>query len=130
MKYQYSITTNKEREEKMDNLTKESVKKRLIVSFVLAVLWTVIMLVLGMFKDSLVLIVILAPVLMTWEFTTLLFFPKEFLNNVILPPLKMWLHLFTFRIGEALSDLIQPLVWGVKTLIKSIKVIFWAFSKE
>lgn len=113
----------------MENLTKESVKKRLIVSFVLAVLWTVIMLMVGEFKDSLVLIVILAPMLTTWSFTTLLFFPKEFLNNVILPPLIMWLHLFTLRIGEALSDLIQPFVWTVKALIKSIKVIFWAFSK-
>ncbi len=114
----------------MENLTKESVKKRLIVSFILAVLWTVIMLMLGMFKDSLVLIVILSPMLMTWSFTTILFFPKEYLNNVILPPLKMLLHLFTFRIGEALSDLIQPLVWWIKALVKSIKVILGAFSKQ
>lgn len=114
----------------MENLTKESSKKRLIISFVLAVLWTVTMLVLDMFKDTFILIVILAPVLMTWELTTILFFPKEFLNNVVLPPLKMWLHLFTFRFWEALDDLIQPLLWFVKALIKSIKVIFWTFSKE
>lgn len=114
----------------MENLTKESSKKRLIISFVLAVLWTVTMLVLDMFKDTFILIVILAPVLMTWELTTILFFPKEFLNNVVLPPLKMWLHLFTFRFWEALGDLIQPLLWFVKALIKSIKVIFWTFSKE
>lgn len=114
----------------MENLTKESVKKRLIVSFILAVLWTVMALVLHMFDDSLVLVVILAPMLMTWSLTTLLFFPKEFLNNVIMPSLKMWLHLFTFRFGEVLRDLGQPFVWTVKALIKSIKVIFWAFSKQ
>ena len=114
----------------MDNLTKESVKKRLVVSVVLGVLWTIMMFMMGGFKNQVALIAVLAPVLMTWSLTTLLFFPKEFLNNVIISPLKMCLHLVTLKFMEALKDFLNPFIWTLKTLIKSIKIIFWAFSKK
>ncbi len=114
----------------MDGLTKRSVKVRLSISFVIAIIWTAVMVVCGGFKDSVTFMIVLAPVLMTWSLTTLLFFPKEYMNEVIMPYLKIWVHLITFRFGEAVHDLINPLIWTVKALIKSIKTIFWAFSSH
>ncbi len=114
----------------MEGLTKKSVKVRLLISFLLAIIWTIIMYSLGGFKGSSALLVILSPMLMTWSISVYLFFPKEIIKNVILPYFVMWIHFLSLNLGKGIKDIFQPLVWQIKGLIRSIKVIIWAFSSD
>lgn len=114
----------------MYNLTKAQVKIRLIIALIIAIIMTIVSVMTGMAEGQYVAIVILAPVIFTWAFSTITFGPMEFLKNMVLPECKSILCFFTLRFGEGIKLLIHPFVWYVKALIEVIKLTFWSFSKD
>ncbi len=114
----------------MEGLTKKSAKVRLIISFVLAMIFTVVLGVIQLLSKHLEIILIVVPVLMTWSFSSVLFWPKKYFSEVVVSAWKMLLHLFTFRFGDAINDLFRQISWCFTSLVKSIRVIFWMLSSK
>lgn len=114
----------------MYNLTKEQVKVRLFISFILGVLISIALYFITDIGEQLIIVCCLAPLLLTLSIGSIIFYPKEFLKNVILKEIYFGLFLITFRVIDAFGNLADSFKWNFKLIWQVIKMSFWAFSSK